>query len=149
MSQIKKRIPIHNILLQTLVLFAVLGPSICGCDEKSTSRVNAVVEADFSGTWTGFTSDESASVTFEKSNGDYTLDYDAPYRYEWTAKKVTLTDSTLKLKITETNGGDDFIDADIFLTMTDEKDRMSVTIQHDEIDGAELEKYKAELKKQP
>ena len=151
MSQIKRRIPIHNILLQTLVLFAVLGPSICGCNGEDPSVSKTIKEADFSGTWEGLTRTESVTVDLTReSDGDHVLHYGAPYRFKLTLeKRGRQEDSSLTLRIKGTSGGegDRLFEGRIILTMGDENNRMVARIQHEDFEDTELEKYKADLKK--
>lgn len=154
MSQIKRRVPIHNILLQALVLFAFLGPVICGCDERPKSSIAAIVEADFGGTWEGHTIPAEPDkvpvpVDLRKSDGDYIFHYGPPLSFELTAEKSTLQGNKLTLIIKETSGGkgDVLWKGTIMLTMADDKNHMDAVIRDKDSgakwnDKAKLEKTK-------
>ncbi len=137
MAQIRRRIPIHNILLQALVLFAFLGLAISGCDEKG----KAIPEPDFSGTWVGSTIPDEpnkvpAVVTFKKQpDGKYTLDCGTPLDFTLTAEGPKPKDGTLKLNITgDTGQGHGLWRGTIILTMREDKKHMDVRIRNN--DGA-------------
>ena len=161
MSQIKRKIPIHNILLQTLVLFAFLSTSICGCNgDNDTPESKAIVESDFSGKWKGQTmTDDPAPVDLtSESKGDeivYTLHYGGTYASQLIANQGILKGSTLTLSIDKTTGKCDILwPGNVILMMRDEKNHMIATIQPKVEDEAKLEKakdlseeLKAELKK--
>ena len=147
MSQIKRRIPIHNILLQTLVLFVILGPAMCGCDNEPNNEPGT--ETDFSGRWEGstITDDPNQSIAVDltrESNGDYIFHYGAPHNFKLFAEKVRVDDSTMRLRIKKASGGkgDSLTGGTIILTMRD-KNHMDARIQHEGAnwdDKAELEK---------
>lgn len=150
MSQIKRRIPIHNILLQTLILFALLGPSICGCnDEPAKLPANDIVESDFGGVWEGslLTDDTTTEVklTSEPEGGEivYTLHYGGTYASKLVAKEPILRGSKLTLSIDKTTGNLDILwPGKVILTMRDDKKSMDVTIQP-EVGEAKAEEAKA------
>jgi len=152
MSHSKRRTPIHNVLLHTLVLFAVLGPSLCGCNDEPAVTARDIVESDFSGTWTGSTSaDKTVLVDLTReSDGDHILHYSTPYNYKLTLEKSgSLEDGSLTLRIKGTNNGRSLWQAKVILTMPDKnhKNQMVATIEKEGSEAADLKKYEADLKK--
>ena len=102
MSLLKKIVPVHRILLQTLVLVLLMTSTFCASGTMSA-------ENDFIGTWTGHTkqNDDPVDLTVELDKGQISCEfhYGAPSNCSLMGKKDKMEGNTLRFRINESSGG--------------------------------------------